>query len=141
MAARTSAHLRPRIVVVDDEPSIRLVWGAILERAGFETTLCHDAEQAIPAIRQGCECVLTDYHMPGMNGIELIEATKQGTYPKFVLITANPSAQVRQDAVAAGASHVLQKPTDPSLVLSTILHLCRRSSSGATAITAIKKFA
>ncbi|MDT8068110.1 MAG: response regulator [Terriglobia bacterium] len=65
------------ILLVDDEPNIRLVLGAILERAGFAVTAAEDGFAALRAI-QRCrpDLVITDLRMPDMNGFELLSVLR-----------------------------------------------------------------
>ncbi|MGZ4827479.1 MAG: response regulator [Terriglobales bacterium] len=116
---------RPRVVVVDDEPSILEIWGAILTASGYSVECCSDATSALEAIAAGCDCVLTDYHMPLMTGVELIRAARKWSTAKFILMTGNMSSMLAEDAIGAGASCVLHKPTTAPQVLQKIESLCR----------------
>ena len=118
---------RLRVVVVDDEPSILKTWQAILEAHDFVAVCCDRASDALAAILRGCDCVLTDYHMPEMTGIEVIVAAKHVTRAPFIVMTGNDSPKLRAAATAAGAACVLCKPAPINSVLEIIRKLCKRS--------------
>ena len=66
-----------RILLVDDEPSIRVVLGAILEEAGYVVDVAEDGLHALRQIEAAVpDLVITDLRMPNMNGFELLEALR-----------------------------------------------------------------
>ncbi len=113
-----------RVVIVDDEPGIVATWTAILQACGYEAEGHTDVSAAVTAIARGCDCVITDYHMPQMSGVELIRAARQWSPAKFILITANTSPEVAEEAMLAGAACVLHKPTLATSVLQKVAQLC-----------------
>ena len=63
-----------RILLVDDEPSIRVVLGAILEEAGYTVDVAEDGLSALRKIESAApDLLLTDLRMPNLNGFELLE--------------------------------------------------------------------
>ena len=65
------------ILLVDDEPNIRLVLGAVLERAGFGIITAEDGFAALRAIQRSMpDLVITDLRMPHMNGFELLSVLR-----------------------------------------------------------------
>lgn len=66
-----------RILLVDDEPSIRVVLGAVLEDAGYVVDTAEDGLHALRQIDTAVpDLVITDLRMPNMNGFELLEALR-----------------------------------------------------------------
>jgi CheY-like chemotaxis protein len=110
----------PRIVVVDDDHVHNQLLGFILDQAGYQVCLCESGYQALAEMATGCECLITDYHMPGMNGAELIRAAKGKYAPVCVVLTGSDGMNVQEDAVAAGAAVVLRKPTHPRVIVSLL---------------------
>ena len=110
----------PRIVVVDDDPVHNQLLGYILEDAGYDVTLCTNGLEALAAMASGCECLITDYHMPEMNGAELIRAARARYAPVVIVLTGSEGINVQEDAVKAGAAVVLRKPTHPRIILSLL---------------------
>ncbi len=127
-APATAPRRKLHIVLLDDEPSILKTWKAILEAHDFDATCCGRASDAIQAILRGCDCVVTDYHMPDMTGIEVILAAKPYTRAPFLVMTGNDSPQLRAAATAAGASCVLSKPAPIKSVLEIIDKLCGKDT-------------
>ncbi len=104
-----------RVLAVDDEPEFGDLTAEFLERESdrlaVETTT--DADEALDRLRGGrIDCVVSDYDMPGTDGIELLESVRE-TYPDlpFVLYTGNGSEAVAAEAIRRGATDYLQKDT------------------------------
>src|ERR1044071_6640793 len=67
-----------RILVVDDEASIRLTLSALLKRAGYEITSAENGEEAVALLeRQAFDLMLVDLKMPGMDGMQVVAAARQ----------------------------------------------------------------
>ncbi len=104
-----------RVLVVDDVDLLREFTKAFLETTGLTVLLAGSGSEAVKVLETESEpvdLVLTDYNMPGMNGVELIEqvATR---WPKlkFVLASGYLDSATRQRILATGAS-ILSKPYD-----------------------------
>ena len=67
-----------KILLVDDSPTILTSMSVILESDGYVTETAANAENALDKIRNGLSpaLVITDYHMPGMHGVQLIQALR-----------------------------------------------------------------
>ena len=75
--ARRSAAAKVRVLVADDNPTNREVIGKILERSGHTITLVNDGEQTLDALeREAYDIVILDRNMPGMSGIEALQAIR-----------------------------------------------------------------
>jgi CheY-like chemotaxis protein len=100
----------PAIVVVDDESFVRAVMPGILEdiAQGYELLIVEDGHAALEALAgRSVPLLLTDYHMPGMNGVELAQAVKAvSPATRIVLLTADLSAA----KAVFGVDHILTKP-------------------------------
>ncbi len=81
-----------RIVVVDDTESVAFVIKSFLEDEGFRVSAHEDPQDALSDIgSNGADLVITDYTMPGMNGIELLERIKKyNPRTDAIIITADP---------------------------------------------------
>ena len=110
--------------MVDDEPRILEIWDSILTTSGYDVQCFPDPVPALEAIAKGCDCVITDYHLPTMTGVELIRAARSLSKAKFLVMTGNASDAVAQEALAAGACCVVHKPTSPPMVLQKLAGLC-----------------
>jgi DNA-binding response OmpR family regulator len=62
----------PKVLIVDDEPSIRLTLAEFLKREGFETLVAADAAQAVALFDSQVDVAVVDINLPGRSGIELL---------------------------------------------------------------------
>ncbi|WP_435062101.1 PAS domain S-box protein [Halobaculum sp. EA56] len=101
-----------RVLHVDDDPDFAELTATFLERTDdrFAVGTAHDAEAALARLDDGVDCVVSDYDMPGTNGIELLEAVRERRPDlPFVLFTGKGSEEVASDAITAGVTDYLQK--------------------------------
>jgi DNA-binding NtrC family response regulator len=113
---------RPRILIVDDDESIRKVLAAILEENGYEVDTAENGEIAIKKTKmQFYNLTLFDIRLPDYEGTALITKVKD-TLPKMrkIIITGFPSLQNSIDALNKGADAYIVKPFDMDKVLQTI---------------------
>ncbi len=103
---------KPKILIVDDEKPTRDVMARILAPA-YDCRTAPDAEQALQILTDEPDLalLLTDYKMPGMNGVELIKAAK-AAHPALaaILITAFGEIELAVEAMKEGADDFLTKP-------------------------------
>ena len=110
------------IAVIDDDDSFRVALVDSLCSLGFEATGYTSARDFIAGNGQGlCSLIVTDVHMPGMSGLDLIRhlATSGSKIP-VVLITAHSEPGLKARAAAAGAAGVLRKPFEISDLIKCI---------------------
>lgn len=102
------------ILLVDDDPAMRLVLEARLRNWGYETLLAADAEEAEQLTESSDpEIVLSDVVMPGKSGLELLQALKAGDRDRpVILITAQGTIDMAVEAMKQGAQDFLTKPLD-----------------------------
>jgi FixJ family two-component response regulator len=100
------------ISVIDDDDSFRLALVDSLSLHGFETSGYTSGRDFIAVNGQGlCSLIVTDVHMPGMSGLDLIRhLAASGSKIPVVLITAHSEAGLEARAAAAGAACFLEKP-------------------------------
>jgi CheY-like chemotaxis protein len=105
----------PRVVCVDDEPSFAELTATQLERhADVTATGFTDPQDALAALSDA-DCVVSDYDMPTMTGLEFLERVRaiDSDLP-FVLFTGKGSETVASEAISKGVTEYLQKSTDAS---------------------------
>ncbi len=103
---------RPRVLCVDDEPVILQVLRRLLEAQGFETVTMNDPAAAISAFdEKAFDVVITDIHMPKMDGMALMRAlrARQPDLPVMV-VTGHGTVDTAIQALREGASGMLVKP-------------------------------
>lgn len=104
--------MTPRILVVDDDESLRRVTQVQLEQAGFSTQIAADGNEALAALQKTpAQLVITDLKMPGMSGLELLRRIR-ADYPEVVVvvITAYGTVESAVEAMRAGAYDYITKP-------------------------------
>jgi CheY-like chemotaxis protein len=118
----------PKILVVDDEPGVRLMLSANLELEGFQVVKADSGESALEvAARENPDVVLTDIRMPGISGVELFRQLRvRGMKMPVVLMTAFALEDLVQGALEDGAFTVLPKPFDVGHALRTVRRAARR---------------
>jgi DNA-binding response OmpR family regulator len=122
-----------RVILTDDDPSIRTMTRLMLEDAGFEVAEAVDGNAAISMIRDmGADLVLCDLFMPGADGLEVIRALRR-EYPRVPIIIMNGGAfggtlDLLPVARFLGAAEILHKPFTQQIVLAAIERTLRLSS-------------
>ena len=103
---------KARILVVDDEESIRELLEIMLKRETYVVDVAETADAALKQIgKNKYDVVITDIAMPGMSGIELLAKVKQASHDTAVLvITAHGSTESAVEAMKLGAADYLTKP-------------------------------
>lgn len=114
-----------RLILIDDDPEIRRVYGIVLERAGHEVREAEDGKQAISLHQQApADVLVTDILMPEMDGIEMInELRRRFTRVKIVAMSGGDriSADYYLDlAKKLGAARVLLKPVRPADLVQAV---------------------
>ena len=112
MPADTAQSAPARVLFVDDELPLREVVSRILARRGLDVTTAGDAVAAVEMLRdQPFDLVLTDFHMPDMDGFELLAHVREH-YPDTpaIMMTGQSSVQHAVQAMASGAVDYLPKP-------------------------------
>lgn len=107
-----------KILIVDDSAAMRMIVRKTLRLAGFEGhdfSETDDGAKALTAIKAAPpDLVLSDWNMPNMTGIELLESLgKEGIKIKFGFVTTEATPDMRLRATAAGASFLISKPFTP----------------------------
>lgn len=109
----------PKILLVDDDPKFQKLLLRVLEKHGFEVTVCNDGIEAKEAMEQcSAELVISDYRMPNMDGVELLKAIrKDGRDIPFILMTAYGSIDSTMEAIKLETVEYLSKPFDPEEIV------------------------
>jgi diguanylate cyclase (GGDEF)-like protein len=106
-----------RILVVDDDPTSRLIAEAAVRDLGHECFSVSDGDEAWAAVQSGRpDVVLSDWMMPGLSGLELcqrIRSRTTGEYTYLILLTGQRSLDHALEGMSAGADDYLIKPLDP----------------------------
>jgi putative two-component system response regulator len=118
-----------RILVVDDELTMRRLLEKLLRMEGYEVTLASSGEQALGELyKRGADTVLLDMRMPGMTGLEVcrqIRSHPRSLHTPVVFITAVNDRELRRKGIEAGADDFLSKPFDEVELLVRIRNSVR----------------
>jgi DNA-binding response OmpR family regulator len=109
-------NLQKRILIVDDEPNVRMVFRTTLEAAGHKVAEAADGATAISLARKSpFDLILLDLKMPGTNGIETLKRLRDaGDQTPVVVVTAHGGISEAVAAVKLGAVDFLPKPVSPT---------------------------
>jgi two-component system chemotaxis response regulator CheY len=115
-----------RVLVVDDEPSVRTVVRLILEKAGYDVLEAENGEKAIEAINGGenrlvLDAVICDIRMPNINGVQAVEYF-QTQYPHVpvIVLTAFPDAEMAVSFMLNGVADYLVKPVEAQKLIDAV---------------------
>jgi two-component system, cell cycle sensor histidine kinase and response regulator CckA len=114
----TAPQVQHRIMYVDDDQSLVFLVQRLLRRRGYQVTSFEDPRAAVAALRQtpqDFDLVVTDYNMPGYCGLELVKEAQQ-IRPDLPVALASGyvTADISEQALAAGARALIHKPNDVS---------------------------
>ncbi len=117
-AERAVDERPPRILVVDDERSMRELLAIVLRREGYEVLLAENGRTALGVLeREPVDLLISDIKMPDMSGVEVLRAAKK-IDPDIlgIMITAFASTDTAVEAMRLGACDYLSKPFDIDLL-------------------------
>ncbi|HYO47451.1 MAG TPA: sigma-54 dependent transcriptional regulator [Gemmatimonadota bacterium] len=107
-----------RILIVEDNPTVRDGMEQILRRAGYEVVAVSDGNAALECCQEApVDLVITDFKMEGMTGLQLLESLRRQPVPgdpEVMLITAYGTIDIAVEAMKLGAVDFITKPFDPN---------------------------
>ena len=119
--------MNTNILIADDEEQIREPLSFVLNKEGYNCKTVNDGSNAIKALQEdNYDILITDIKMPGMNGVEVLEKSREISPETIViLITAYGSVETAIQALRKGAADYLLKPLDFDEVLVRLKNLIR----------------
>lgn len=107
-----------KVLVVDDQKIARDTVAHALAEAGYDVETAADGREALFVLAKGgCQLVVSDWKMPGMNGLELCRAIRDGNfrgYTFFIMLSSNCRAEDTVEGLMAGADDYVSKPFNPA---------------------------
>ncbi len=115
-------HVAPRkVLVVDDDPSIRRILTKILESASYEVEVASDGHEALEFIRRDCvHFVITDWDMPTLNGAQLCQTLRKEELPHYVYIMMLTGSYSAVEGLCCGADDFITKPINANELLARL---------------------
>lgn len=118
-----------RILVVDDDASVRRVFQRLLAREGYEVLLASDGDAALAiAAHEPIDTILLDMNMPGMSGLDVcrgLRADPRHIHTPVVFVAGMDDREARREALQAGATDFLGKPFDEIELLARLRNSVR----------------
>src|SRR5207248_7218426 len=138
--ARESPGIGRRVLIVDDDKSMRRLLADVLSSAGFEVASAPDGPSGLALLRSSSiDLILLDKNMPGMSGIDVlswVRADPATTTIPVVLITGTTEVAERVRGLDAGADDYLVKPVNVDELLARVSNLVRSRAAWTRVVDA-----
>lgn len=117
-----SMHHDPTIFVVDDDPAIRESLNVMLSLEGYASRGYFSAQAFLDSVdKNETGCVVTDVHMPEINGLDLMTAMRErGLSIPVIVMTGKADVRLAVDAMKHGAVDFFEKPFDSEMLIASI---------------------
>ncbi len=116
--------MEKKILIIDDSESIREILKALLEKEGYSITLAiNGLEGIMKADENNFDLIMTDLHMPELDGIGFISSIRQREayqYIPILILTTETQQEEKNRAKEAGATGWIIKPFMPSKIISIV---------------------
>jgi len=111
----------PNVLLVDDEPSIRLTMGEFLKRAGYSVLTASDYDGGAAHNAEDLDVAVIDINLPGKSGIQLLQKLCSAeVYVPVIMITGEPNLSVIPEIVRSGAYDFIAKPIVKDVLLNAV---------------------
>lgn len=116
------ATYAPRIAIVDDDAGVRKALTRLLKAANYQADAYPSVEEFLAALGDEVpECLLVDYQLPKMSGLDLqAHLRESGNSVPVIIITAHSEPKIRESCIVLGASAFLAKPVGKKELLAAI---------------------
>jgi DNA-binding response OmpR family regulator len=135
MLGRASGHAEGtlRILVVDDDPSVRTALRLLLNRDGYDVSLAANGREALDMLGEGTpfDIVVLDWVMPEMDGLETCKRIRERSMVPVLMVTARSAESDKVRVLDVGADDYITKPFGPRELLARVRALTRRAQMPA----------
>ena len=129
MVRRADRVLRPRILVVDDDPTVSDVVARYLDQAGYGVQILADGSQALQvALADPPALVVLDLMLPGLGGLDVFRQLRAANEVPVIMLTALSDESDRLAGLELGADDYVSKPFSPRELVLRVQSLLRRST-------------
>lgn len=129
---------KERVLVVEDSTTIASVVKYFLELEGFEVFVAKDGNSGlVSAGRDKPDVIVTDYNMPGMDGMAMVKALRANSATRGIavlMLTSEDSVEKEAQALEAGVDDYILKPVEPRRLAARVRSLLARSQRGHTTV-------
>lgn len=129
----TSKH---KVLVVDDDMLVRDLLGTMLEKFGYEVLLASGGKMALEIIESisDLDCIILDWMMPDMNGLEVMEELhKRESVPPVLMLSARSGREEVLEAIQSGVSDYVTKPPHMGDLVLRLNRLIRKNEKSEVA--------
>jgi two-component system response regulator MtrA len=131
-------RVKPRVLVVDDDPALAEMLGIVLRNEGFEPSFVGDGDQAMTAFRMTKpDLVLLDLMLPGTDGVDVCRAIRAESGIPIVMLTARSDTIDVVIGLESGADDYIVKPFKPKELVARMRARLRRNDDGENEILTI----
>ncbi len=121
-------HMKPRILVIDDDPALAEMLTIVLRNEGFDSAVVGDGTAALTAAREfRPDLVLLDLMLPGMNGIDVCRVLRADSSVPIVMLTAKSDTVDVVLGLESGADDYVIKPFKPKELVARVRARLRRT--------------
>jgi DNA-binding response OmpR family regulator len=121
----------PRILVVEDDASLRNLVCRYLEDFGFQVIELDNGRDVLAQVLRGVDAVVLDLHLPEMDGLEVIRQLRKSSSVPVVIVSARGEAVDRVAGLELGADDYLTKPFLPRELVARLRAMLRRAQPGS----------
>src|SRR5262249_16244679 len=126
-SAQSSVEAQRRVLIVDDESSLREVLGQYLRLEGYLTLEAADGVEALQvAQRTPPDLIILDLMLPGIEGVDVCRRLRAMTAAPILMLTARHEEADKLDGFRAGADDYVTKPFSPREVVMRVQAIMRR---------------
>lgn len=130
--------MKPRILVIDDDPALAEMLTIVLRNEGFDSTVVGDGTQALTAAREfRPDLVLLDLMLPGMNGIDVARVLRADSNVPIVMLTAKADTVDVVLGLESGADDYVIKPFKPKELVARVRARLRRTADEPSELLSI----
>lgn len=115
------------VLVVDDEPLIRLILSVVLGEAGFHVVEAKDGAEARARLTPAIAAVVLDITLPDANGLDLLRRFKAERFDLPIILITGEGPELEARAVELGADGFLNKPFGAATILAAVERLTGRA--------------
>ena len=139
MKPTLNAARSPKILIADDDDSLRRVLAAVLEKAGYQTLTARDGKETLAtAKKSSVDVILLDIFLGDANGLELItDIQKFNSTASIIIITAHGTTQTAIDAAKRRAYGYLTKPVDKTALLDLVARAASATNQTQSALRSV----